>query len=108
MRARDRDLAPGEGARYGLEHGLIGIGAARDRQVARFADVPEGEFVWARDEAGHYWLGPVAGPCRDHDSAVGLRHVRDATWLERPFGPDETPAAVVATFARGGRNFQRT
>ena len=40
-------------------------------------------------------------------SAVGIHHVRPALWLHRVFGPDEIPAAVVATFARGGRNFQR-
>jgi len=28
--------------------------------------------------------------------------------LERPFGEDEVPAAVAETFARGGRNLQRT
>jgi hypothetical protein len=34
--------------------------------------------------------------------------VRAADWLERPFGEDEVPAGVAATFARAGRNFQRT
>jgi hypothetical protein len=109
MRARDRDLPPGRGARYGLEHGLVGIGGATDRQVQRFADVPEGSFVWTRDEDGMYWLGRITGPCRTHaENPAGLRHVRSATWAERPFGPDEAPPGVVATFARGGRNFQRT
>ena len=40
--------------------------------------------------------------------SVGLRHVRRATWLDRAFREDEVPAAVAATFARGGRNLQRT
>ena len=39
---------------------------------------------------------------------MGLRHVRPATWLDRPLREDEVPSAVVATFARGGRNLQRT
>ncbi|HEX6460458.1 MAG TPA: hypothetical protein VF032_16170 [Thermoleophilaceae bacterium] len=30
-----------------------------------------------------------------------------AQWLARPFGEDEVPPAVSATFARGGRNLQR-
>ena len=34
-------------------------------------------------------------------------HVRRAHWLPRPFDEAEVPAAVSATFARGGRNFQR-
>jgi hypothetical protein len=34
--------------------------------------------------------------------------VRPAQWLERPFAADEVPAAVAKTFARGGRNLQRT
>jgi hypothetical protein len=112
MRARDLDLPPGAGAEFGLEHGVVGIGRASDRAVARFADLPDGAFVWTRDTAGAYFLGRIAGPCRDEDSAaardVGIRHVRPATWLDRPFAEDEVPPAVAATFARGGRNFQRT
>jgi hypothetical protein len=108
MRARDRDLPAGAGARYGLEHGLVGIGTASERQVTRFCAVPEGSFVWTRDEDGFFWLGRIAGPCRDDENETGIRHVRPATWLDAPFAPDETPAGVRATFARGGRNFQRT
>ena len=39
---------------------------------------------------------------------VGIVHVRDTTWLRRPFPEQEVPPAVAQTFARGGRNFQRT
>ena len=39
---------------------------------------------------------------------AGLTHVRPADWLDRPIGEPEVPAGVAATFARGGRNFQRT
>jgi hypothetical protein len=115
MRARDRDCPPGAGAEYGLEHGLVGIGEGEgekaERMLRRFRELPDGAFVWTRDEGGRYHLGAIAGPYRRDDSPeaqeVGIRHVRPARWLERPFGEDEVPAAVAATFARGGRNFQR-
>ena len=112
MRARDRDLPAGAGAAYGLRHGLVGIGGGDARRAERFAALPDGVFVWTRAADGAYHLGRIAGPCRDDDSAeaaeVGIRHVRPATWLDRPFGEHEVPAGVAATFARGGRNLQRT
>jgi hypothetical protein len=112
MRARELDLPAGAGADFGLEHGVVGIGNASDRALDRFAGLPDGTFVWTRDSAGAYHLGRIAGPCRDDTSAaaqeVGIRHVRVTTWLPRPFAEDEVPPAVAATFARGGRNFQRT
>ena len=65
--------------------------------------------MWTRDTEGLFHLGRIAGPLRrDEASPVGLTHVRDAEWLDRPFGDDEVPADVAATFARGGRNLQRT
>ena len=118
MRARDRDDVPaGAGAEYGLQAGVVGIGPAADgekprRMLRRFADLPEGTFVWTRDRAGMFHLGRIAGPCRDDDGPdarrVGIRHVRPTTWLDRPFAEPEVPPAVAATFARGGRNLQRT
>ncbi len=116
MRARDRDLPTGTGADFGLEHGVVGIGDGDgprfERMLARFADLPDGTFVWTRASGGRYHLGRVAGPLRRDRSAaaeaVGIVHVRPATWLARPFGEEEVPAAVAATFARGGRNLQRT
>ena len=133
MRARDRDAAAGAGADFGVEHGLVGTGDALDPQPAtlddavdgaaashgdkaarmlrRFAELPDGAFVWTRDSDGMYFLGRIAGPWRYDDSRaareVGIHHVRPADWLDRPFGEDEVPAAVAATFARGGRNLQR-
>jgi hypothetical protein len=135
MRARDRDVEPGAGAEFGLEHGLVGIGDRLDavpatledavaaatrragagakagRMLRRFAELPDGSFVWTRDGAGFLWLGRIAGPWRYEDGpaarAVGLHHVRPATWRERPASEDDAPAAVTATFARGGRNLQR-
>jgi hypothetical protein len=116
MRARDLDVPAGAGARFGVENGRVGIGTGQgdkaERMLRRFAGLPEGTFVWTRTEDGFYWLGRIAGPCRYDDSPsareVGIHHVRRTRWLDRPFGEDEVPPAVAATFARGGRNLQRT
>ena len=117
MRARDRDdVAPGAGARFGVEHGVVGIGPGRGdkaaRMLHRFAELPDGTFVWTRTQDGAYRLGRIAGALREDGSAaaraVGITHVRAARWLDRAFDEDEVPPAVAATFARGGRNLQRT
>jgi hypothetical protein len=134
MRARDRELDAFVGALYGVRHGLVGTGdalarppatldeaiaAAADQHGAKagrmleaFAELPDGTLVWTRVADGVYHLGRIAGPWRYDDSPpardVGIHHVRPARWLERPFGEDEVPSAVAATFARGGRNLQRT
>jgi hypothetical protein len=134
MRARDRDVGEGAGAAYGLEHALVGIGDALDtppttideaiaaaratrgqkaaRMLERFADLPEGVFVWIEGPDGHYHLGRITGPWRYDDSAgaraVGIHHVRPVEWLDHAVGEREVPMAVASTFARGGRNFQRT
>jgi hypothetical protein len=134
MRARSVDAPPGAGARFGLAAGVVGIGeplaspplslddaveataaehgAKAARMLRRFAHLPDGAFVWTRDADGLFWLGRVDGPW-GYDGTpaalgVGIPNVRPATWLDRPFGGDEVPAAVAATFARGGRNLQRT
>ena len=116
MRARDRDLPPGTGAEHGIARGLVGIGDSPgekgERMVGSFAGVDEASFVWTRSTDGRYHLGRIRGPWRFDDSpearATGIVHVRPATWLERSFDETEVPVAVAATFARGGRNFQRT
>jgi len=117
MRARDRDDVPrGAGARFGIERGVVGIGPGSGEKAARmlhrFAELPDGAFVWTRTGDGAYRLGRIAGPLREDDSPaareVGLAHVRAANWLDRAFGEDEVPPAVAATFGRGGRNLQRT
>jgi hypothetical protein len=129
MRARDRDAPDGAGADHGLAHGLVGIGDAQvcvpatvdvaadraggkaGRMLRRFADLPDGTFVWSRTSDGRFRLGRIVGSWRYDDStaarAVGIHHVRPAEWLPRAFSAGETPAAVRATFARGGRNLQR-
>jgi hypothetical protein len=113
MRARDRDVP---GADFGLEHGVVAIGGAREpddlkerRMVRRFADLPDGTFVWTRDSGGGYHLGRIAGPWRYDEAAaaaVGLGHVRPADW-RGPLAEGDVPASVAETFARGGRNLQR-
>jgi hypothetical protein len=112
MRARAHDAPPGAGAEHGVAHGFVAIGDTAEARIGRFATVPDGAFVWTRDTVGKYWLGRLAGPMRPAGraarSTAGLTHVRAVDWLDRPFAEDEAPAAVVATFARGGRNFQRT
>ena len=112
MRARAHDAPAGAGAEHCVAHGNVGIGDTAEARIDRFAAVPDGAFVWTRDTDGAYWVGRIAGPLRPADraahDAAGLTHVRTADWLDRPFGQHDVPAAVAATFARGGRNFQRT
>jgi hypothetical protein len=115
MRARDLELEPGLGAEYGIRHGVVGIGGGSGEKAARglhrFATLCEGVFVWTRDRAGGYHLGRLSGPLREDNSpearAVGIVHVRPVSWLGRTFNDAEVPRGVAATFARGGRNFQR-
>ena len=81
-----------------------------DRRVARFAAVDEGSFAWTRDTGGWFWLGRIFGPYsydgNEAAAAVDLVHVRPCEWLSVPMLEQDVPVAVVATFGRGGRNFQ--
>jgi hypothetical protein len=81
------------------------------RRLARFAAVADGSFVWTRDSRRLLWLGQLVGPYFYDSSsaaeAVDLVNVRTCTWRERPVTESMAPAAVVATFDRGGRNFQQ-
>lgn len=81
------------------------------RRIARFADVPAGSFVWTRDADGLFWLGQITGPWKyDASSAaadVDLVHIRPCRWSRSPVVEHKAPNAVIATFARGGRNFQQ-
>jgi len=116
MRARDLEVPAGAGAEYGVTRGVVGIGSGRGEKAARmlhrFASVPIGAFVWTRERGGGYRLGRIAGDMREDGSAaalaVGMAFVRDTTWLPRTFQETEVPRAVAHTFARRGRNFQRT
>ncbi len=117
MRSRRDDIDVAATIERALKLGLCGFGeAANDsriaRRVERFADVEQGSFVWTRDPDGLYWLGRISGPyfydSSDDAAAVDLVHVRECDWLPKPFLEPAVPAAVVATFRRGGRNFQQT
>lgn len=78
------------------------------RRVDRFTELDDGSFVWTRDTYGHFWLGRISGPyCHDaKGAAADLVHTRPCEWLSAPILEQDAPAAVVATFRRGGRNFQ--
>lgn len=117
MRTRlELDLPPGAGAEYCIANEVVGIGSGASERAQRlviaFARAPEGAFVWTRDRRRIYHLGRITGDLRVDESAgaraVGLTHVRPAQWLRRGFDEAEVPGAVARTFARGGRNFQRT
>jgi hypothetical protein len=130
MQARDRDAGQFEGARCGVSLGLVGIGDALDpppetldeaiaaagathgdkagRMLLRFAELPDGTFVWTQTGDDEFRLGRISGPWRYEDSqcihVVSIHHVRPADWLPDSFSVSETPLGVIDTFARGGRN----
>ncbi|KUH83770.1 hypothetical protein AU186_15415 [Mycobacterium sp. GA-1999] len=117
MRTRRDDIDPQGAIDRALAMGLVGFGDAGfgdrlARRIARVADIHDGSFVWTRDADGLFWLGRIDGPYRrdDHADAVAvdLVHVRPCRWLVEPVGESGVPAAVLATFGRGGRNFQQT
>lgn len=113
LRSRRDDVDPQGTLARALSSGLCGFGGDRDperlaRRVERFAEVDDGSFVWTRDGDGLFWLGRIDGPY-SYDAAgesVDLVHVRPCRWLAAPFVEAATPPAVIATFGRGGRNFQ--
>lgn len=119
MRSRRDDVDVGGTIERARSRGVCGFGGPREPadyrlacRIARFRDVDEGSFVWTRDPDGLYWLGRIFGPyfCDPGDEAavVDLVHVRECRWLPEPLLEPAVPAAVVATFRRGGRNFQQT
>lgn len=111
MRSRDDDIDWAATVERGLELGLVGFGDTdRGDRIDRFAAVENGSLVWTRDGAGFYRVGRVDGEYRfDGGGAdVDLVHVRPCRWSSRPIPEHRVPAAVLATFARGGRNFQQT
>lgn len=114
LRSRRDDIDPQLTLDRAHSSGLCGFGGDRDperlaRRVERFAQVPDGSLVWTRDADGLYWLGRIDGPYfYDADGdGVDLVHVRPCRWQDVPIIESRTPAAVVATFGRGGRNFQQ-
>ena len=133
MRSRRDDVDPALAVERALRLGLVGVGGALDRppgdlaealadvadsygersarRLDRFASAPEGSRVWTRDLDGRYRGGTLTGPWRYDDDpaavAADLVHVRETEWDGRSLDEHRAPPPVVATFARGGRNFQR-
>jgi hypothetical protein len=130
MRSRRDDVDPALAVARALRLGLVGVGgrlavapgtlegalaATYDEhgeraaaRLRRFAAVEAGAQVWTRDDEGLYRVGEVTGPWRYDTSAeawvADLVHVRDCSWSAPA---DVVPGAVLATYARGGRNFQQ-
>ncbi|MDO8384751.1 MAG: GAF domain-containing protein [Microbacterium sp.] len=134
MRSRHSLAVEGAAVERALTHGVCGLGGASldpppviladavsritatgdDRlaaRLARFADAPDGAFVWTSDPDGLLWLGRLNGPwyydVRSAAAEVDLVHVRPCRWLAAPVAEHRVPAGVRATFARGGKNWQR-
>ena len=63
-------------------------------------------FTEANPDVKVKFRNPVAS--YEEAAAVDLVHVRECRWLATPLMERDVPAAVVATFSRGGRNFQQT
>lgn len=119
MRSRNDAVDPQAAIDRARRLGLCGFGQYVDRsgeqerlarRVARFAQVDDGSFVWTRDTDRWFWLGRITGAYfYDGDEtavAVDLVHVRPCEWLSSPMPEQDVPSAVIATFGRGGRNFQ--
>jgi hypothetical protein len=134
MRSRRDDVDAGAATSRALTLGVCGIGGAVDpepddlddavalvahahderaaRRLARFAAIPAGAFVWAREPDGAYRLGRLTGPWRYDSSAAAraadLVHVRGCDWLPDPVPEQQVPAGTLRTYARGGRSLQQT
>ncbi|MGB3676148.1 MAG: hypothetical protein WA988_17080 [Candidatus Nanopelagicales bacterium] len=132
MRSRRDDIDFDETIAHALQLSVCGFGGALDsapatldeaifassqqydertaRRLERFAQVPDGSFVWTKSD-GQFFLGRIDGPWRYDDSRaaalVDLVHIRPCVWVAKPLSESVAPPAVSATFARGGRNFQQ-
>ena len=133
MRSRLDGIPVGAAVERALELGLCGMGGRLPdvpvslvdalvrtqehdglrtaRRLERFAAAFDGSFVWTRDVDGLLHLGRLHGPwVYDADPAaieVDLVHVRACVWASDPIPDAHAPPPVLATFARGGRNWQR-
>ncbi|MCV7416583.1 GAF domain-containing protein [Mycolicibacterium litorale] len=118
MRSRDDGIDVAKTVERARRVGVCGFGERGvdedrlARRISRFADAPDGALVWTRDPDGLFWLGRIDGPYRPDTTAaataVDLVHIRPCRWLPEPFLEPEVPAVVLATYRRGGRNFQQT
>ncbi len=133
LRSRDDTVDHAAAVEHALRRGVVGVGGRLDApradldeaiervdqqhgervaaRLERFAALPAGDFVWTRDAEAELWLGRIEGEWHFDASAPGweadLQHVRACRWTDAPVPLPEVPAGVLATFARGGRNFQR-
>lgn len=131
MRSRDDDVPRWAGVERGVRLDLCGIGGRLEevppslaaaavrthdtygeragRRLVRFAAAPTGAEIWTQDANGCFHRGVLTGDWRydpaPDAAAADLVHVRSCVWTEVP--SSDVPHAVRATFARGGRNFQR-
>ena len=133
LRSRDDTVDHAAAVSWALARGVVAVGGrlgevpcslseavaavAREHgsrvadRLERFAAVPVGSTMWTRHPDGDLWVGVVTGRWSFDDSpdaaAFDLQHTRPCEWSEEPVSPGRAPAAVLETFARGGRNFQR-
>lgn len=114
LRSRRDDVDHAAAVDRALRLGLVGTGEATEERAAlrleRFVAAPDGAFVWTRHpRSGAVHIGRITGPWRrdEHGAPVDLVDVRDCDWAAEPVDVALVPAAVVQTFARGGRNFQQ-
>ncbi|KQP84913.1 hypothetical protein ASF35_08750 [Aeromicrobium sp. Leaf291] len=133
LRSRDDTVDHAAAVEHALRRGVVGLGGRLDvapadldeaigrveqqhgervaARLERFAALPVGDFVWTRDDDADLWLGRIEGEWRFDEApaaaAADLQHVRSCRWSDAPVPWSDVPAAVPATFARGGRNFQR-
>ena len=98
--------APPRGLADALRQVDAAWGERAARRLERFAGVPDGAVVWTRDTDGGFHRGVLTGEWRyDADPravAADLVHVRPCAWQRA-----DPPSAVLESFSRGGRNFQR-
>lgn len=133
MRSRDDAVDHAAAVSWALAHGVVAVGGrlgetpqslsqavtAVEREhgsrvgdrLERFAIVPVGSTMWTRHPDGDLWVGVVTGPWLFDEAtdaaAFDLQHTRPCEWSDEPVPMDRVPDAVLETFARGGRNFQR-
>ena len=131
MRSRLPGVPPYAGVERAFTLNVCGIGGRLAEPPADFAEalvrteeeydertalrlrhwqgVPIGSTVWTRDVHCSLFRGTITGPWRYDASPeafdADLVHVRDCTWERVP--TREVSAAVIETFGRGGKNFQR-
>lgn len=133
MRSRDDSVVHAAAVAWALQWGVVGVGGvvgeapdgpddAVDRvraehgdrladRLRRFIDVEISSFAWTRTEEVGFRLGRIHGPwaydASPSAAEVALPHTRACRWIDTEVSPSDVPADVLATFERGGRNFQR-